>query len=64
MFLRFHRLAEDGFPPAILLFHGPGRFFDVVEGLGFDRGGMGDHRLRLRVDLEHRRAARAGHLES
>ena len=45
--LGFHRLAENRFPPAVLLFHRAGGFLYVPEHLGLDGGRVGDHGLRL-----------------
>ena len=63
VFLVFYRLAKDGVATAILLSHGVGGRFHIIEHLGFDGGGMGNDGLAFRIHLEHRAAARAGHLE-
>src|SRR4029077_9838870 len=61
--LRFHRLLEDGIPPAVLLFHGPCRLFHVVEHFGLDCRGMRYDRLRAGINLQHGIAARARHFK-
>jgi hypothetical protein len=63
VFLIFDGLAEDGVAAAVLLFHGSGSFFDVVEHLGFDGGGVGDYGLGLGIHFQYRAAARAGYFE-
>jgi len=63
MFLRFHRLPEDGFAAAVLLLHGLGSCLEVVKHPGLDRGSMGDDALGRRIDLQHRAAARARNVE-
>jgi len=62
-FLVFNRLPKNRVPAAVLLLHGPGRFFEIVEHLRLDCGGMGDDRFRLRIHFEHRAAAGAGYIE-
>src|SRR5205085_7493451 len=62
LLLRIHRLPEDGIAPSFLLMHGARRLVQVVKGLGTLGRGVGDDRARLRIDLQHRPAIRAGYL--
>src|SRR5580692_7144464 len=64
VFLRFHRLTEDGLATAVLFFHGLGSCLEIVEHLGLDGGGMGDNPFSRWIDLQHRAAAGAGYIES
>ena len=63
MFLRFNGLAEDRITAAVLLLHGPGRLFHVLEGPGFHGRGVRDHRLRRVIDFHDRAATGASHFE-
>jgi len=63
MLLRFHRLAENGFAPAVLLFHGTGGLLDVTEHFGLYGRGVSDDSFRLRIDFEHGATARTSNLE-
>src|SRR5512137_1175113 len=63
MLLRFYGLAEDRFLADVLLPHGTGSFFHVVEGLGDDRCRMGNDALRRGIHLYHCAAARTSNLE-
>jgi hypothetical protein len=63
MFLRFHRLTENRFAPAVLFFHGPGGFFHVVEHSGLYRGGVGNNSGGCGIDLQQRAAARTGNFD-
>src|SRR5579872_274324 len=47
MFLGFNRLPEDGFTPAVLLFHGLGGGLHVGERSRLDGGCVGDHCMRF-----------------
>jgi len=64
MLLRFYRLAENGFAPAILLFHGLGGRLEIVEHLGLDGRSMRDDPFGRGIDLQHCAAARTGYIES
>ena len=63
MFLVFDGLAEDGVAAAVLFLHGPRGFFDVIEHLGLNRGGVGNHSLGLGINLQYRTATWAGYFE-
>lgn len=63
MFLILDRLAEDGISPAVLLFHGAGRFFKIVEHFRFSGRNVRDDRLVLGIHFEDGVAARAGDFE-
>ena len=62
--LIFDGLPENGIAAAVLLFHGPGGFFNIVESLNSWRWGVRNHGLVGVVDLQDRIAARAGNLET
>jgi hypothetical protein len=62
--LCFHRLTEDGFAAAVLFLHRLGRRFEIIEHLGLDRSGVGDHPFCCGVDLQDCVATRAGYIES
>src|SRR5438128_6950704 len=64
MLLRLNRLAEDRIATAVLFLHRPGGFFHIIKGFWLDRGGVRYHGFILRVNLQHRAAARAGYFEA
>ncbi len=63
MFLILDRLAEDGIAPAVLLFHGAGRLFKIIEHFRLNGRDVGDDRLVLRIHFEYGVAARASDFE-
>lgn len=63
MFLIFNGLAKYGVATAVLLFHGPSSFFDVIEHLGLNGRSVGDDGLGVGIHFQYRTAARTGNFE-
>src|SRR6516225_548979 len=53
VFLGFHRLLENRFPPAVLFAHGFRSGFHVAEGFWLHSLGMRDHCARLSINLQY-----------
>src|ERR1700721_1644904 len=63
IFLRFHRLLKDRFPPVVLFSHRFGSRFHIVKHLRLYSRGVSDNGAGLDVDFEQSASARAGHIE-
>jgi len=57
MFLRFHRLPEDGFAPRVLFLHGARGVFHVVKHARFHRRSVRDDAAGFHVYLQQRATA-------
>jgi len=64
VFLRFDRLAKDGVAPAVLLLHGAGGLFHILERFWLDGSHVRDDGTGGGVDLQHRAAAGTGYIET
>src|SRR6266853_754390 len=61
--LRLHRLAEDGIAAAVLLFHSPGRLFNVSKHLRLHGSRVGNNSLNFSVHLQDCTTTRASDIE-
>jgi len=63
VFLRLHRLTEDGIAPAVLLLHRARRIVEIVEHLRLHRRNVRNHTFSLGVDLQHCATTRTREVE-